>query len=258
MPQLENGYTRIANELLDAIAAIRIPGEAMQVFLVVMRKTYGFQKKSDTIALTQFSDATGLNKQAVCRAVKKLEQMNIIVIKKDNVIKKDKRLASEYTINKAFENWRPLSKKITLPKKVKNVIEKDNLSLSKKIPSKETISKEIIPVEKSPGGKSENSVADETTPKINAWGIWVDVNREMKKADPIPTGVDTKASKELLRLIGGEKLKKVMAAFLADNDPFLIRQGHSLRLISARVNKYINKASAPVDEIHSNPGLRGF
>jgi len=30
-PQLENGYTRIANELMEALARIRIPGEARQV-----------------------------------------------------------------------------------------------------------------------------------------------------------------------------------------------------------------------------------
>ena len=50
MPQVENGYTRIANELLEALAKIRIPGEARQVFDVIMRKTYGF-RKSDPIAL---------------------------------------------------------------------------------------------------------------------------------------------------------------------------------------------------------------
>jgi len=34
-PQLVDGYTRIDNALLDALARIRIPGEARQVFDVI-------------------------------------------------------------------------------------------------------------------------------------------------------------------------------------------------------------------------------
>ena len=98
MPQLEDGYTRIANELIDAISAIRVPGEAMQIFWFILRKTYGFNKKFDAIALSQFLAATGLKKPNICRALKKLADLNMVVIKKDNkryqkryftVIKKD-------------------------------------------------------------------------------------------------------------------------------------------------------------------------
>ena len=35
-PQTENGYTKIANEIMEALAHIRIPGEAMQVLLVIL------------------------------------------------------------------------------------------------------------------------------------------------------------------------------------------------------------------------------
>lgn len=46
MPQTENGFTQIANELIEQFARIRIPGEAMQVFWVMLRKIYGFHKKA--------------------------------------------------------------------------------------------------------------------------------------------------------------------------------------------------------------------
>lgn len=151
MPQLENGYTKIANELLEAIAAIRIPGEAMQVLLVIIRKTYGYCKKKDAISLSQFVAATGIKKPNVCRAVKKLLDMNIIKPLSKKIIKiieKDNAYISEYELNKDCSSWIPLSKKITLSKKIKNVIEKDNLPLSKKIPTKETITKETITKER--------------------------------------------------------------------------------------------------------------
>ncbi len=61
----------------------------------------------------------------------------------NTVIEKDNAYISEYELNKDCASWKPLSKKITLSKKIINVIEKDNLPLSKKIPTKETITKEI-------------------------------------------------------------------------------------------------------------------
>lgn len=78
-PQIENGYTRISNEILEALARIRIPGEAMQIFLVIIRKIYGFQKKKDVIALSQFCLATGIQKPNVVRAIKQLQTMNLVI-----------------------------------------------------------------------------------------------------------------------------------------------------------------------------------
>jgi len=106
-PQTENGYTKIANELLDALARIRLSGEETQVFMVILRKTYGFKKKSDKITLSQFTKLTGINRQNVYRAIKKLVDKNI-------VIKKDYSRLVSYEIQKDYSKWRPLSKKITV------------------------------------------------------------------------------------------------------------------------------------------------
>jgi phage replication O-like protein O len=171
MPQLENGYTRIANELIERLAGIRIPGEAMQALWLILRKTYGFNKKSDTIALLQFCDHTGMNKPAVCRAVKKLEQLGIV-----SIIKKDNGSAAEYAIIKDSARWQPLSKKITLSKKIINVIEKDNKPLSKKIPSKETTKER----------KKDNFVFEIpeslSTPEFfTAWQEWQEHRKQIRK-----------------------------------------------------------------------------
>ena len=77
-PQIENGYTRIANEIMEALAKVRIPGEARQVLDAVFRKTYGWNKREDKISLSQFEKMTGLARPSICRAIKKLLIMNII------------------------------------------------------------------------------------------------------------------------------------------------------------------------------------
>lgn len=106
-PQLENGYTKIANELLEALCRIRISGEARQVLDAILRKTYGFNKIEDRVALSQICLLTGLKKQVVCRSLNKLSSMNL-------VIKKDTDLGNVYRFNKDFDQWKPLSKKITV------------------------------------------------------------------------------------------------------------------------------------------------
>lgn len=109
-PQLENGYVRIATEVFEALARIRIPGEARQVLDLLFRKTYGFKKKEDAISLSQFVAGTGLKKNSVCRAIKHLEDLNL-------VHKKENAIANIYRFNKDFDSWKPLPKKRTFTKK---------------------------------------------------------------------------------------------------------------------------------------------
>ena len=117
-PQKENGYTAIANELMDALIKNRVPGEQMQCFLFIARKTWGWNKKSDDISLSQFVESTGICKPHVCRALNYLfGKCMISITKKGNGI-------SGYAIQKDFEKWKALPKKVTLPKKVKGVTKK--------------------------------------------------------------------------------------------------------------------------------------
>lgn len=111
-PQLENGYTRMSNELLEALARMRIPGESWQMLNVIIRKTYGFGKKADHISTSQFREATGLSKGAVHKARKKLLDLNII-----SVSKKGYTSVLMYSIQKLYKNWRVYPKKGTVPKK---------------------------------------------------------------------------------------------------------------------------------------------
>jgi phage replication O-like protein O len=108
-PQTENGYIRIANEIWEALAKIRISGEARQVFDAIVRKTWGWNKKSASIPLTQLEEMTGLRKSRIIESRKKLLKMNLIF-----VTKKGNSLSVKYCINKNFDEWEPL------PKKVKN------------------------------------------------------------------------------------------------------------------------------------------
>jgi phage replication O-like protein O len=168
-PQIEDGHVDLANEIVEALAKIRISGEEMQCLWVIFRKTYGWHKKEDHIALSQFSEFTGLKKPAVCRAITKLLSKKIIgIIKNDNGI-------SSYGFNKDFDIWQPLSKKITLSKKIKGGLKKDNESLSLLRHTKETIQKKLLQ-------KKEQKLCDDDFWKeVRTLYTWVDINEQIIK-----------------------------------------------------------------------------
>lgn len=110
-PNTENGYIKIANELMEAICRTRIPGEARQCLDAIIRQTYGYSKKLDKISMSQISDLTGLARPSVARAVKTLLEMNIITKNMNGYI-------NVLGINKDYDSWNLISKTI-IPKVVK-------------------------------------------------------------------------------------------------------------------------------------------
>ncbi len=93
-PQKENGFTAIANEILDHLALPGINGSEYRLAILVLRKTYGFAKKKDYISLTQFQKGTGMQRQNVVETLKSL------VVKR--LLLKEKSL---YQFNKNWEEW---------------------------------------------------------------------------------------------------------------------------------------------------------
>jgi len=94
-PQVENGHTQIANEILEHLMRIYLPPNQWQVLLCIIRKTYGFHKKVDWIANSQIIEATGLVKSTVSRSLRILE--------KRNLINRDKK---HIGIQKDWEQWK--------------------------------------------------------------------------------------------------------------------------------------------------------
>lgn len=154
-PQLEDGYTRFANQILVDLCCYRLSGEEWQVLLCVFLKTYGYRKKEDWISLSQFHELTGMKKPSVIRAVKKLVSKNI-------VSKKANGKTCLYSYNKIKTTWNPLAKKLITPnnseivsKRANGVSNIANKSLQKSYPQKkqENDTKETIHSE---AGKKED------------------------------------------------------------------------------------------------------
>ena len=137
-PQVENGFMKLAFELVDALAAYRIPGEQMQCLLFILRKTYGWDKKSDAIPLSQFVKATGIQKPHIVRALNILKSRQIIIVAKKGTFD-----ATIYGINKDYTKWLKVPKKALLPKKATKGAKKGNKKVPKKAHSTETTTETI-------------------------------------------------------------------------------------------------------------------
>jgi len=77
-PQVEDGYTRIANELFEAMMRAPLIGAEHRVLMGIIRLTYGYNRKVDAISVSQIMGATGVPRRTVIRAMHNLIRKNII------------------------------------------------------------------------------------------------------------------------------------------------------------------------------------
>jgi phage replication O-like protein O len=77
---VDDGYTRLANELLDALIEADLSKHQYKVMLALVRKTYGFNKSFDRITNTQIAEMTGLPQTRVCTAKNELIDRGLIAL----------------------------------------------------------------------------------------------------------------------------------------------------------------------------------
>jgi phage replication O-like protein O len=77
-PQLENGFTRIADAVLENIAKAKLNGTQFRILMIVWRSTYGWNKKSYALSESYLAEATGIHKQQIKRELKSMLEMGIL------------------------------------------------------------------------------------------------------------------------------------------------------------------------------------
>lgn len=100
-PQLENGYTRIANELIErGLLRTNLGGAQIRMVLLIIRLTYGFNRKAVDTSATSLSWTLRTTAKYVKQVLDELELFN--------TIKVDWRSADLCTItfNKDYESWK--------------------------------------------------------------------------------------------------------------------------------------------------------
>ena len=95
--QVEDGYTRTANAIVEAFCRAPLTSREARVVRVIERMTYGWQKAEDWIAASVISDMTGMS-EGKCS-----ETLNALIRKK--VVTRNGGGRSPVRINKNVSEW---------------------------------------------------------------------------------------------------------------------------------------------------------
>lgn len=108
LPKKKKGYAPVTNELLEALCAQPFTGSELKVILWGIRQILGWKdrrtSRQDNISLGQFSEKTGLSKQGVKNALKKLEKRRIFEV----ILKGSGKRSTLWYFNDNPESWLPL------------------------------------------------------------------------------------------------------------------------------------------------------
>ncbi|MBG3114836.1 replication protein [Proteus mirabilis] len=132
---LDNGYTKLANELYEELIGANLTRNQAKVAHAICRKTYGFNKKTDRISDSQLAELTRLPRQKVNKAKNELIAMKVIV-KVGMAIGPNKNL-TEWDIPDCHQNGVIVTKTVT-----KSVTKSVTALSPKQGHTKETITKE--------------------------------------------------------------------------------------------------------------------
>ena len=103
-PQTEEGFAKIAFELMEAFAHY-FPSKAEgQIIWAILRRTYGWDKKFDYISYQQLADDTGLSRRTVIYSLQNLVAKNMVTVIPQN----HGTQLNLMGIQKDYDKWTPL------------------------------------------------------------------------------------------------------------------------------------------------------
>jgi len=97
--KMEKNYTKIPNEILEALAKTKLSNYEFRYIWVLLRKTYGWNKLSDYISPSQFVKETGIKKYHIWRTEKRLIWRKIVT-----------KRGNKLSLNTNYGEWKELPK----------------------------------------------------------------------------------------------------------------------------------------------------
>lgn len=234
-PQLKNGYTRIANEILEHIIQLPLNGTQLRIVIAVWRYTYGFSRKKHALSVNFIIEALGLNKsqyKQITRELKALIQQGVLT----EVARPDKNKTRVIAFNKNHNLW---------PKKTTGLIRPED-ELDQTLWSKKTREPlDLLDHQERKNKKTIKETISGKPPKRNKPDPGVkefidyysqSFERKFGNKPLIAGAKDGGIVKELLKHLELEKLKALLDDYLELDDQFLADHGYSLALFRTRIN----------------------
>ncbi|EDT0209334.1 replication protein [Salmonella enterica subsp. diarizonae] len=184
---LDDGFTRIANEILEAVMHAGLSQHQLLVFMAVMRKTYGFNKKSDWVSNEQLSKLTGILPHK-CSVAKSALVKRGILTQTGRVIGINKTVSEWLSLPVKGTEKKPYLKKVNLPESGKKSLpESGNGYYPNQVNTKDTITKDSKDNSNKPPKPPRAVSFDASSVQLPdwlssiTWSSWVEYRRDLKK-----------------------------------------------------------------------------
>jgi phage replication O-like protein O len=179
-PQLEDGFLRIANELLEALLAFKFTHREMLVLMTIIRKTYGYGKKTDDISASQIGDMCNLARPHVTSTLNSLALRNVIS-------KRPGRFGSIIGIQKNHRKWIAQDQIEAVPTSTESV---QGCTKSVHVPNQYVTSTESVQVDSTKSVHTKDNLPKDNQQKKGArvgvtFRTWLEQCRNESR-DPIP------------------------------------------------------------------------
>ena len=170
-PQKENGYTSIANELLEQIYRRRFSASQLKILLLVIRFTSGFNRKTAALSNTFIAAGTGIHEITVSKEVGTLLRDNVLKLHKKPTFHNSRVIG----INKDYESWRnhlELAEALSVSEIFDRVSETGETELADTLTKKENLTKTTVKKEKEKKAspKTDEKKYDEYGRELNEAG----------------------------------------------------------------------------------------
>ncbi|EGB8769564.1 TPA: replication protein [Salmonella enterica subsp. enterica serovar Typhimurium] len=184
---LDDGFTRIANEILEAVMHAGLSQHQLLVFMAVMRKTYGFNKKSDWVSNEQLSELTGILPHK-CSSAKSALVKRGILTQTGRVIGINKTVSEWSSLPVKGTEKKPYLEKVNLPESGKKSLpESGNGYYPNQVNTKDTITKDSKDNSNKPPRPPRAVSFDASSVQLPdwlssiIWSSWVEYRRDLKK-----------------------------------------------------------------------------
>ena len=248
-PQLENGYTPIANELLEAVYLADLNATQLKIVLFIMRYTYGFSRKQHTLSVSFIANGTGISRRRVTSGLQSLIDNNIVRIIKDQTGTRARILQ----INKHYKEWNNYNScqlVVTVPSP-DGVVTPDapvttrgDAPVTSRGDGSVTQDKQKTKYKTSIGGgvTTASPLAKKKTP--SPVKVAIDYYHDKFKSrfgeKPIISGKkDGNLIKQVVSKYGIKKTKELLDKFFEVDDKFIQQSGYTIGVFYTQVNKLL-------------------
>lgn len=103
-PQTEHGYTRVANELLEAVLLADLGKREQKVVWAVIRMTYGCERESVTLSTGEVARIAQVSRSNVSRCLRSLSAARVLTVEPSGVVRHGVEIP-RIQINENHSEW---------------------------------------------------------------------------------------------------------------------------------------------------------